>query len=395
MTGVTDVATNVFDVGIIGAGAIGLAVARELGRLGIRNVVLVDREPAPGQGSTARANGGVRAQWRTRPNIEFSRFTIPQLEQLDRDTAGLAGFRQAGYLFFTGTGAGEAALRKGYELQRECGVPVEWLAPDRILRYAPFIRAEGLRAGTFCGTDGFIDPHGVVQALWSQVKGMGIEARFGTEVTAIRAAHPGFSLATTTGELASRWLVNAAGPYADRVAALAGVDLPCRPVRRNLACTDPVASYDASIPAIIPMCIDLDTGVLIRRESGGFLIAWSNPDDPPGTDTSVDPDFLPQVAERIGNRFPFLEQVGIDRKNCWAGLYPETPDHHAIVGPVDAMPRFLQCVGFGGHGIMHSIAAGRAIAEVVTLGHSETLDIHPFRHSRFAEGDLIRETAVL
>jgi sarcosine oxidase subunit beta len=135
--------------------------------------------------------------------------------------------------------------------------------------------------------------------------------------------------------------------------------------------------------------------VLIRRESGGFLIAWSNPHDPPGTDTSVDPAFLPAVAERIGNRFPFLAGVGIDRRNCWAGLYPETPDHHAIIGPVDGMPRFLQCIGFGGHGIMHSIAAGRAIAELIAVGRSTTLDIHPLRLSRFAEGDLILETAVL
>jgi len=388
-------AADVVDIAIVGAGAIGLAVARELGRAGIRDVVLLDREPAPGQGSTARANGGVRAQWRTRPNIAFSQFTIPQLAALDRDTAGLAGFRQAGYLFFTGTASGEADLRKGWELQRECGVDVAWLSPAQVLHHAPFIRPDGLRAGTFCATDGFIDPHGVVQALWSQVKAMGIEGRFGTDVTSMKRTREGFVLTTTTGEMTARWLVNAAGPYADRVAALLSIDLPCRPVRRNLACTEPGAGYDATVPPLIPMCIDLDTGVLIRRESGGFLIAWSNPDDPPGTDTSVDPDFLPQLAERIGNRFPFLEPIGISPKNCWAGLYPETPDHHAIIGPVDGVPGFLLCVGFGGHGIMHSIAAGRAIAELIADGGSTTLDIHALRLSRFAEGDLILETAVL
>lgn len=383
------------DVAIIGAGVIGLAVARELGRAGIRDVVLLERETAAGRGSTARANGGVRAQWRTRPNIAFSRFTIAQLELLDRDTDGLPGFKQAGYLLFTGTETGENALRRGWELQRACGVDVAWLTPEQVMRHAPFIRPDGLRAGTFCGTDGFIDPHGVVQALQSQARAMGIEGRFDTKVTGISQAGEGFAIATTSGEVAARWLVNAAGADAARIGAMLGIDLPCRPVRRNLACTDPVAAYDATIPSLIPMCVDLDTGVLIRRESGGFLIAWSNPDDLPGTDTSVDPAFLPAVAERIGNRFPFLEGVGIDRKNCWAGLYPETPDHHAIVGPVDSMPRFLQCIGFGGHGIMHSIAAGRAIAELISAGRSSTLDIHPLRLARFAEGDLIPETAVL
>lgn len=354
---------------------VGLAVARELRGT---DFVLVERRGAPGQGSTARANGGVRAQFTTRANIEFSLFTIRELAQLPS-----AGFVQAGYLLMSSR---EDALRPGYEIQRECGVPVEWLSPDGVLARAPFVRREGLAAGTFCAIDGLIDPHSIVQALWDEVRGPNLW--FDCDVTAIRE---GYVLQTVRGDVQARWVINAAGPDARDVAALAGIDLPCRPVRRNLACTDPVAGY----PDVIPMCVDLDTGVLIRRESGGFLIAYSDPTDPPGTDTSLDPKFLEQVAERVGNRFPFLEEVGISEKRCWAGLYPETPDHHAIVGPTPGQPRFLHAVGFGGHGIMHSLAAARAIGELVRLGRSETLDIRPLRFERFAEGDLIVERAVL
>ena len=135
------------------------------------------------------------------------------------------------------------------------------------------------------------------------------------------------------------------------------------------------------------MCVDLDTGVLIRRESGGFLIAYSDPDDPPGTDTSLDPKFLTQVAERIGNRFAFLEETGISEKNCWAGLYPETPDHHAIIGPPPSMPRFIQCVGFGGHGIMHSLAAARAVKELIVDGESGIVISEPTTTYRRRQGD--------
>jgi len=380
-----------YEVVIVGGGVIGLAVARELAREGAGEVALVEREASPGTGSTSRANGGVRAQFATRPNIEFSRYTIGELEKLQRDTAGLPGFIQAGYLLFTGTARGEDSLRRGYDLQRACGVEVDWLAPRDVLAHAPFVRPDGLRAGTFCGRDGLIDPHGVVAALHAQVRALPVELLFGTEVTGARRAADGFELTTSSGPIRTRVLVNATGPAAATLAAMLGVELPCHPVRRNLACTDPVAGY----PEVIPMCVDLDTGVLIRRESGGFLIAWSNPDDPPGTDVSLDPRFLQQVAERIGNRFPFLEETPIRERKCWAGLYPETPDHHAIVGPTPGMESFVQCVGFGGHGIMHSIAAGRAVAELVARGRSTTLDIHPLRFSRFEEGDLIVETAVL
>ncbi|MCI0587019.1 MAG: FAD-binding oxidoreductase [Planctomycetes bacterium] len=378
-------------VAILGGGVIGLAVARDLARAGVKPTVLLERQAAPGQGSTSRANGGVRAQWTTRCNIEFSKFTIAELVRLQEETKGLPGFIQAGYLFLTGTDEGETALRQGYELQRSCEVPVEWLSPKEVLERAPYVRGEGLRAGTFCGTDGLVDPHGVVQALRNQAITAGAELRFQTDVTAIRFDRDRFLLSTSRGEFRSQWLVNAAGPDAAEVAAMLGVEIPVRPVRRNLACTEPMDGY----PAVIPMCVDRDTGVLIRRESGGFLLAYSDPREAPGRDTNFDTWFLEQVAERIGNRFPFLFNAPIDRKKCWAGLYPETPDHHAIVGPTPTHPRFLLAVGFGGHGIMHSLAAGRAIREIVTEGESRTLDIRPFRLSRFAEADLTVETAVL
>ena len=187
-------------------------------------------------------------------------------------------------------------------------------------------------------------------------------------------------------------VVNAAGPTAGEVASLAGVELPVEPYRRNLACTQPVAGY----PDPTPMCVDLDTGVLIRREGGGgFLIGYSNPDDPPTTDTSFDPRFLEAVANRVGHRFPFLRSIPIDERKCWAGLYPETPDHHAVVDPAPGAEGFIQCAGFGGHGIMHSLAAGRAVAELVRDGACRTFDLRPLRLSRFQEGDLTVEAAVL
>jgi sarcosine oxidase, subunit beta len=144
------------------------------------------------------------------------------------------------------------------------------------------------------------------------------------------------------------------------------------------------------------MCVDLDTGVLIRREaSGGFVVAWSDPRDPSSWDTTLDPRFLEQLASRVGNRFPLLEELPLDPRQCWAGLYPETPDHHAVIGPDPRVPALVHCAGFGGHGVMHAPAAGRAVAELVTTGACDTFDLHPLRPARFAEGDLIVETAVL
>ncbi|HXF73974.1 MAG TPA: FAD-dependent oxidoreductase [Actinomycetota bacterium] len=376
------------EVAVVGGGVIGLSVARELARAGVADVVVLEREAAVGQGSSARANGGVRAQFTTEPNVAFSLRSIEEFERLERET-GLLGFHQTGYLLFTGTPEGERGLRAACELQRRLGVPTEWLGPEEVLARAPFLRPDGLRAGTFHARDGFLDPHGVVQAYAAELRRLGVEVRTGAPVTAIERGGGRFRLATPHGPVEATWVVDAAGADAAEVAAMVGVRVPVEPVRRNLAFV-----RDEPGP-LTPMCVDLDTGVLVRREvSGGWVLAYSDPADPPGRDTSLDPTFLPKLAERVGNRFPHLQGRPIDPRQCWAGLYPETPDHHAVIGEAPGVPGFVLCAGFGGHGVMHSPAAGIAVAELVARGGCTSFDLHSLRPSRFEEGDLVVEAAV-
>jgi sarcosine oxidase, subunit beta len=388
--------TETAEVVVVGGGVIGLSVARELRRAGAGRVVVLEKAPAVGQGSSSRAAGGVRAQFTTRINVEFSMHSIGELERLERDT-GLLSFWQTGYLLMTGTEAGERALAEACALQRSLGVATRWMDATEVLGLAQFVRPDGLRAGTFHHRDGFLDPHGVVAAMRADAGRLGVEILTGIDVTAIAGRRGGFDVTAGGRSVQARWVVNAAGPEAARVAALLDVDLPVAPVRRNLAFVrEPVGAVLPGLDGLIPMTVDLDTGVLVRREvSGGFVIAWSDPDDPPSWDVSLDPRFLEALGERVGHRFPFLEELPVDPRQCWAGLYPETPDHHAIVGAPPEAPGFVQCAGFGGHGVMHAPAAGRAVAELITLGRCETFDLHPLRPSRFEEGDLVIETAVL
>jgi sarcosine oxidase subunit beta len=375
---------------VVGAGAVGLAVALQLRRAGVDGVVVIDRNPSPGMGSTSRANGGVRAQFTTPVNITFSQYTIAKLRELHELSDAGVGFRAVGYLFLTGTDAGAIGLRRSWELQRSFGVDVRWLSAAEVIDTAPFVKVDGLAAATFSPGDGVIDPHGVVSALWSECLRLETTLLLGTEVLGLTGGAAAV-VHTTSGDIDTEFVVNAAGPFARELASGAGLDLPVTSRRRNLACTEDVAG----IAAAIPMCVDSDTGVLIRREGAGFLIGFSDPADPPSMETAFDPAFLDAIAARIGNRFPFLEDVPISPHKCWAGLYPETPDHHAIVDAPAAAPWFIQCAGFGGHGIMHSFAAGQAVTELIINGECTSFDLHPLRLSRFTEPGAIVETAVL
>jgi sarcosine oxidase subunit beta len=375
-------------VAIVGGGVIGLSCARELARAGATVTVLEARE-AVGLGSSSRANGGVRAQFTTPINVEFSRFSIEAFEELAREDDRIA-FRQTGYLLIAGSDEREHALRESIAVQRRLRVPTEWLEPDDVMARAPFVRPDGIRGAAFHRRDGFLDPAGVVAALAEDARRLGATIRTDAPVRAIAS---GFVVGLDSGDVRADVVVNAAGADARAVAALAGSDVPVEPVRRNLA---HVMDRAGSAGGLTPMTVDVDTGVLIRREpAGGWIVAYSDPNDPPGRETSVDPAFLPALAARLPNRFPFVLDLPIDPSRCWAGLYPETPDHHAIVGEDPRVPGLFHCVGFGGHGVMHAPAAGRAIAELVTTGRSERFDVHALRPSRFDEGDLLVETAVL
>jgi sarcosine oxidase subunit beta len=376
---------------VIGAGAIGLAVALQLTRAGVPDVLVVDRNPSPGMGSTSRANGGVRAQFTTAINIAFSRYTIEKLRELHDLTSGQVGFRPIGYLFLTGTDEGATALRRAHDLQRSLGVDTAWLSPREVTKLAPYVQVDGLRAATFCAGDGLIDPHGVASALWSEARRLGAVLLPDTDVLEVTSSSTGALVRTTGGAILTEYAVNAAGPFAAPLAGLAGIELPITTRRRNLVCTEAITG----IPEVIPMCVDSDTGILTRREGVGFLIGYSDPEDPPSVDTNFDPSFLEAIATRIGNRFPFLEDAPINDRKCWAGLYPETPDHHAIIDIPANAPRFVQCVGFGGHGIMHSLAAGQAVTELITQGRCTTFDLSPLRLQRFDEPGGVAETAVL
>lgn len=376
---------------VVGAGAIGLAVAVELRRTGVEAVTVVDRNAAAGMGSTGRANGGVRAQFASEVNIRFSQHTIRALADLDAATSGRVGYRPIGYLFMAGTQASAGGLRRAVATQRALGVAIEWMTAEQVAEVAPIVRVDGLRAAALCASDGIIDPDGVTGALCDEGRRLGVRYVFDCAVTGLERRRRTTLVQCRDRALEAAFVINAAGPRARDVAAMGGIGLPVVPRRRNLACTEPLAA----LPPQIPMCVDIDTGVLIRREGAGVLIAYSDPASPVTFDTGFEPAYLDAIAVRLGNRFPALRDARINPHKCWAGLYPETPDHHAIIDAPAAAPWFIQCAGFGGHGIMHCIAAGRAVAELVAHGRCTSFDLAPLRLSRFASRDLTVETAVL
>jgi sarcosine oxidase, subunit beta len=378
------------DVAIIGAGVIGCSVAFQLARLGATRVLLLEKEALPGTGSTSRANGGIRAQFTTGANIAMSLASMDILDALAPEIGEPPMYHKAGYLFLTGDPKKLAAMEAAAAFQRARGVAVEVLDASGVRARAPYA-AGPIAGGTFGPRDGFIDPGGLANFFLREAARAGVRTLYGAPVTAITPGAGGFALTTGAGEVSAGAVVIAAGAWSGHVAALAGVDVPVEPVRRHIFVSGPCAA----LPPVIPMTIDADSGVLVRREGNRVAIAWSNADEPPGFNAAFDPDFFLRFAEPLEARFPDVGAAGLDLRKSWSGHYEVTPDHHAIVGPAAAAPGLFVASGFSGHGVMHAPAAGRAIAEMIVRGRSETVDVGALGLERFRRGALIHETMVL
>src|SRR5512141_1868556 len=220
------------DVAIIGAGVIGCSVAFHLARLGRPGVVLIEKEPLPGSGSTSKANGGIRAQFTTEINIAMSLLSMKILDALADEIGEPPLYRKAGYLFLTGDPAKLSAMAAAAAFQKARGVGVEVLDTAAVRARAPYA-AGPIVGGTFGPRDGFIDPGGLTSFFLREAARAGVKTRYGAGVThAERDSSGGYLLHAESGEIHAAAVVDAAGPFSGRVAALFGVDLPVVPVRR-------------------------------------------------------------------------------------------------------------------------------------------------------------------
>ena len=381
------------DVVIIGGGIVGSSVAWHLTQAGCRNVLVIERESQQGLGSTGKSMGGVRAQFATAVNIRMSLYSIPIFAAFEEITGRPSEYKSHGYLFVATAPQHVEYLRRNFERQVALGLQhVEMLSREEVIHRVPQLRSDDILGGSFCATDGFVDPYSVMKGFMAAAAEHGARLWRNVTVTGIDVDARGVAgVHTANGNVAARTVVNAAGPWAAQVARMAGVDLPIVPLRRMLVPTEPFPG----LPDRLPMVIDMSTGFHFRPEGLGLLMAWNDPEETPGFKTAFDPAFIEKILTHAVNRVPCFEDLQVNPHRAWAGLYAVTPDHHAIIGPAPGLPGLFFANGFSGHGVMHSPATGRITADLILHGASSLLDARDLGLERFAEGRMLEETAVL
>jgi glycine/D-amino acid oxidase-like deaminating enzyme len=388
------------DVVVIGGAIVGSSVAAFLaGRRDFDgHIVVVERDPTFRASSTTLSAASIRLQFSTPLNIEISRFGLEVVRHPERHLGAAAAgigldFVENGYLFLA-TEAGLATLERNHAVQRAHQVPVVLLSPVELATRFPWLSIDGI-AGASLGLagEGWFDAYALLQGVRRRARELGVEERVGEvvglEVDGDRIARVRLADAT---EIEAGWVVNAAGPRAADVAAMAGVDLPVRPRRRSV--------YHLASPIDLgpaPLTID-PSGVYFRPEGPGYLAGFSP------RAGEADPDTLELVPDRrafddfvwptLAARVPAFDRLRL--VDAWAGHYEvNTLDANAIVGPHPRLRNLVFANGFSGHGLQQAPAVGRGLAEWIATGRYETLDLSPLGYDRILRAEPIREVNVI
>jgi sarcosine oxidase, subunit beta len=346
---------------VAGAGAVGASIAYHLGLARADGVVLAELGEVA-RGATGRAMGGVRQQFTTAEEVRLARASVELFEQLGRPL-----FERVGYLFFATTKEGLRELEERREVQRGLGVPVEQVDPAEW----PALRTDDVLGASICREDGIADPAAVTRELVRRAAGLGVDVREGVDAL----------------ELDADTLVLATGAWSGALGAKLGVNLPVRPLVRQLVDIGPVDR----VPDGLPMTIEAETGFHFRRvgEDGLRLamaeaeLRWDGP-------AEVRDDLVEDWRARLAHRYPAA--AGAPVRRAWAGFYDMTPDAHPIIGPVE--DGVYAACGFSGHGFMQAPAVGAAVAAEL-LGEPPPFDLGGYRLKRFAGPAVFPETLVL
>lgn len=377
------------DAVIIGGGIMGIAAAFYLAKANFGQIILLEKESILGTGATAKAAGGIRAQFSTEDNIRMSMLSEKLFLSFKEDTGSEALFDQIGYLFLIREDKDAISFEKSLKLQKSCGLNIMKLTPEEIAEYAPHVSLDGVKFGTFCPDDGLGDPHEFLSGYDHACRRLGVDIEFESEVTGINVESGKInSVKTIKGDIDTPLVINCTGPYAKIIGDMVGAKVKVEPIKRQIVTTGELSFVRADFP----MVVDVSSGIYCHKESKGMLLGWADKSVEPSFDTSIDPDYTDMILEKALKLIPQLEEAEI--ANEWAGLYETTPDHRAIIGYEATVEGMFHVTGFSGHGFMHAPAAGLITSEIIT-GKTPSVDVSSYAPDRFKNGAMVEETNVI
>lgn len=374
---------------VVGAGIAGLTTALELRRLGHADITVIDQF-GPGFGSSSKSAGVVETQYLDRSGIGVRHYGLRYFEDF-ADRYGVA-FTRSGYLRLGATDEDLQVFQSSVDLQREFGIDDPVVLPaHEIERRWPRLRLEGRAGGVFGPSDGHVDSYEFCLRAAALLVSQDVLLLNGAKLlTAEARAGGGWSLQTSAGALDADAVVNAAGPWAQRVAAVFGADMPLnnqlRPKVKIL--------HEEALDQLIPFVMDYVPGsgmdgIYFRSETPNEIFVGIHTDesileaqDPERALGPAPEEFIERVRELLPTRLRLPSGLSLGR--TWTGLYAISPDNKPIVDVHPEAPNVVHAMGAGGSGIQLAPAMARMAAELVHSGETTAFPETDWSLSRLA-----------
>jgi glycine/D-amino acid oxidase-like deaminating enzyme len=385
------------DVIIIGGAIVGSSIAYYLREEGFSgSIALIERDPQFTHSATTLSCASIRQQFSITENIRLSQFTLGLFRRLSQEFGDEAdiGFRENGYLILAGEN-GLPILKQNHQAQITEGADIVLEDAEALARRFAWLSTEGISAGAFGRSgEGWFDAHALLMLFRKALRGRRVDfihqAVTGIELEGDRAS----AVTLDNGErLEAGTIVNAAGPSAGKVAAMAGIELPVEPRKRSVFVFEARDRF-----ADMPLMVD-PSGIYVRPEGSVYITGGAETEEgeQAADPADFDPDWplfeeviWPVLAERV----PAFEAIKPTR--AWAGHYDyNTLDQNAVIGPHPRFSNFVFANGFSGHGLQQAPAVGKALAELIVHGAYRSIDCSGFSYARIAEKRPFRELNVI
>ena len=374
-----------YDAIVIGAGISGASTAYHLRKAGAKTLLVERGEPA--SGGTGKSAAIIRQSYSTPLLVRLARASITMFENARAELGRDAGFTQVGYCFVVNAEMLDGA-RKNVAMQKGLGIVNEWCDGAGFPEHLPEINPEGIAGIVYEPQGGYADPVQATEAYVAAFEAAGGEFRARTPARRLlRQGDRVTGVELDDGAVMAAHVVNAAGPWAQPLAASAALDLPLRSVREQ----DTVWRVPAGRPTP-KTSISMGVDACYYRPLGQnrFIIGRGFPKeyvdvDPYNYKATADDDFIADVQARVERRLPAF--TGMQLIEAYAALYDVTPDWYPVVGPRAGLAGYADFCGGSGHGFKIAPAIGKELAGWLLTGKAAD-DFRQFSHDRFAAGNL-------
>jgi len=362
---------------IIGGGISGVAIAYNLAKKGMKDIVVFDDNYMTG-GATGRCGAGVRQQWSSKGNCIMAKMSVDFFERAQEELEYHRDieFKQEGYLIVATTKEEDQQFTKNVELQHSVGIPSKKLTVEEALEIVPHLNKDVIVSATFCKTDGHLNPFLMTDAYFHAAKRLGVLFFYNEKVLDIIIENKQITkVITEHHEVVTNQVVNAAGGYSYEVGQMAGVEIPVYSENHEILVTEPIETIQG------PMVISFSKNIYCQQvPHGSFIMGRSNPKALHNHDIGSTHEFLDEMAKTAVELLPPLGKLRVIRQ--WGGSYNVSPDRQPILGDTDQLKGYYLACGFSGHGFMFAPMTGLLLSEVI-LGQQPSIDMTDLHINRF------------